>query len=86
MISLDKEYRTCDGHKVKIYSTDNGPCSCFPVHGAYFIDNDETWYAASWTEDGKYDEEQEHTLDLIEYNPLQDFKVDDLINFIKRNK
>lgn len=64
MISKDKEYRTRDGHEVRIYATGCG--GKYPVHGA-FLDEKEGWEAQTWTDDGRFMTDIPcPTLDLVE--------------------
>ena len=66
MISMDKQYRTRDGHEVRLLMTDGG--GYYPIVGAYFGEG--IWREASWTSDGCYNTNGIHKrLDLIEVKP-----------------
>lgn len=47
-ISLEKQYRTCDGREVRIYASDGGTPNSF--HGA--IKMDYGWDVSSWDDNG----------------------------------
>ena len=64
MISLDKEYRTRDGRKVRLLCID-GPDESFPVAG--FIEGATDVFI--WRVDGKVNRTIEHLEDLIESKP-----------------
>ena len=65
MISLDKEYRTRDGRKVRLLCVD-GPDEIYPVIG--FVENSIGTY--EWCSDGKVCESQvADQYDLIESKP-----------------
>lgn len=68
MIDINKQYRTRNGLKVRIYAVDgHGHKS---VHGAYWDGFVEGWIPLSWTKYGKVDLYQEiQPLDLIEVRP-----------------
>lgn len=51
MISKDKEYRTRDGHEVRIYATDGGGTQ--PIHAAY-RDEHNKWHSSTWSLEGKF--------------------------------
>ncbi len=78
MIDKNKTYRTRDEHQVIIYTTDrvssNGTAS---VVGAYVIDG--VHIVTVWNFDGTRALNDEDPLDLIEYNPLMELKIDDPI-------
>lgn len=62
MIDLKKEYRTRDGHEVRIYAVDgNGR---HPIHGAYL--EGMIWWPDAWTPAGKkydgFDDEKDLVL------------------------
>jgi hypothetical protein len=65
MIDKNKEYKTRDGKKVRIYATDAG--GLYPIHGAILSKEKDFWYKHSWDENGKYvTEVDEGRNDLIE--------------------
>jgi len=66
-ISKDKQYRTRDGHQVRIYSTDGEIRN--PVHGA--ILTRWGWEHHCWGKDGTkwLEKTPEHFYDLIEVKP-----------------
>ena len=68
MIDINKQYRTRNGKKVRIYAADGqGKKS---VHGAYWDGFVEGWIPLSWTKYGKFDLYQEiQPLDIIEVRP-----------------
>ena len=67
MIDINKQYRTRDGRKVRIYATDGMPPT-HEVHGA--IKNPKGWSPSSWTADGRYAGRATETdYDLIEVKP-----------------
>lgn len=77
MIDMNKCYKTRNGLKVKIISTNLK--NDFPVV-AIITDNSNLDIVKQYTETGKYyDESIDHDFDLIEYNPVEDLKVDDRI-------
>ena len=77
MIKMNKFYKTRNGLKVKIISTNLK--NDFPVV-AILIDRDGSEIIRQYTETGKYyDESIHHNFDLVEYNPAKDLKVDDRI-------
>lgn len=47
-VSMDKQYRTCDGREVRIYAVDGE--EDYPVHGA--IKFDYGWEIHSWDDNG----------------------------------
>jgi len=49
-ISMDKNYQTRDGHKVKIYSLEGNIYN--KIHGAFFHAG--KWIALQWYENGKF--------------------------------
>ena len=68
-ISLDKQYTTRNGHKVRLYAVDGG--GEYPIHAAVFIDG--MWKSNTWTVKGCYYMDGTiDNLDLIEIKPLQD--------------
>lgn len=69
MIDIKKQYKTKNGHKVRIYATDSN--DTYPIHGAVFIDG--VWKVTTWTVKGCYDVNgTTDNLDLIEIKPIQD--------------
>jgi hypothetical protein len=65
MIDKNKEYKTRDGKKVRIYATDAG--GLYPIHGAILSKEKDFWYKHSWDKNGKYvTEVEEGRNDLIE--------------------
>lgn len=48
-IEVGKFYKTRDGNKVRIYTTDRG--GRYPIHGAIF---DGRWINAEWEKTGQY--------------------------------
>ena len=67
-ISLDKQYTTKNGCKVRIYAIDGG--GNYPVHGAY--KDDKGWKTSIWTIDGYNCSYTISNLDLIEIKPIED--------------
>ena len=66
MISMDKQYQTRDGRKVRIYAVDGG--GPFPIHGAVYVEG--SWVNESWSSKGMYTTDQkDHEYDLIEVKP-----------------
>jgi len=61
-ISLDKEYRTRRGHKVRLYAIDG--LGTNPVHGARLING--IWEQTSWRRNGAYYADSQYRLDLVE--------------------
>lgn len=77
MIDINKKYRTKSGHKVRILTTNLE--NDFPVVATY-IDNGGSEIVRQYTKNGKYyNDDIDHQLDLVEYNPAEDLKVDDPI-------
>ena len=77
MIDMNKCYKTRNGFKVKIISTNLK--NHFPVV-AILIDRDGSEIIRQYTETGKYyGESINHNFDLVEYNPAKDLKVDERI-------
>ena len=70
MIDIKKQYKTRDGHKVRVYAVDGG--GKYPVHGAVFADG--FWKINYWKEDGRWDSDStiDDDFDLIEINPIED--------------
>ena len=65
MISMDKKYRTRDGHEVRIYAVDG--ISPSPIHGAFLtIDG---WATCNWTKTGAKFLAGKSFTDLIEVKP-----------------
>ena len=65
MISMDKTYRTRDGHEVRIYAINIGQSS--PIHGA-FLDEKE-WRIWTWWGTGRSSDIFSNDHDLIEVKP-----------------
>ena len=75
MISMDKIYRTRDGRKVRVLATDIK--SPTPVIAVVSSPSGVVDVVFGFTADGcNRSAEQEHPLDLIEYNPAQDLVLD----------
>ena len=64
-ISMDKKYRTRDGHEVRIYAVDGN--RDFPIHGA--IKFASGWKSSCWTADGSYLIAENNLNDLIKVKP-----------------
>ena len=65
MIDINKQYRTRDGHEVRIYATDaGGPKKT--VHGA--VKEKDGWYMLAWSKNGVVSN-IDRNLDLIEVRP-----------------
>ena len=75
MIEMGKKYKTKTGLSVRILCTDLQDKN-YPIVAAIMQDNEEI--VVSFTETGKFIENKEYGLDLIEVTPYDDFKVDDL--------
>jgi hypothetical protein len=76
MINIKKQYKTRNGHPVRILCT-NRKTHIFTVVGLIYINNIEV--SLAWTLNGKYSADGElNELDLIEVSQYGDFKVDDL--------
>lgn len=62
-IEQGKYYRTRNGHKARIYTTDG--YGDYPIHGAVLMDNG--WRLAMWASDGNSDiyKAQQDTFDLV---------------------
>ena len=65
MISMDKTYRTRDGHEVRIYAINIGQSS--PIHGA-FLDEKE-WRIWTWWGTGRSSDIFSNDHDLVEVKP-----------------
>lgn len=77
MIDINKKYRTKSGLKVRILATDLK--DDFPVVTAH-IDSKGSEFIRRYNKNGKYyDDNIDHQLDLVEYNPAEDLNVDDRI-------
>jgi len=63
MIDINKQYRTRDGHEVRIYATDGR--GIYPVHGAVKVEDG--WIPYTWQEIGV--EGVNNARDLIEIRP-----------------
>jgi hypothetical protein len=61
-ISMDKQYRTRDGRKVRIYAVDGQ--KPFSVHGAILTNGQ--WSPNDWYEDGTNYRDSESNADLFE--------------------
>ena len=64
MISLDKEYSTRDGRKVRLLCID-GPDDLYPVIG--FVEGSE--YTWEWKSDGTFGVNSRENADLVESKP-----------------
>ncbi len=64
MISLDKRYKTRDGHEVKIYSVE-GNTNDF-IHGAILDPVYRKWVSYTWCKDGRITSGYDSVLDLVE--------------------
>lgn len=77
MIEMNKCYKTKSGYSIRIITTDLK--NTYPVVGV-FTDSEGSESIWQWTKTGKYyREDTDHSLDLVEYNPAEDLKVDDRI-------
>lgn len=65
MIELGKQYRTRDGHEVRIYALDGD--EEMPVHGAVLTKHG--WKVNSWARDGRWCPNMTDGVDLIEVKP-----------------
>ena len=78
MIDKNKTYRTRNGKEAIIYTTDRlSRDGNMCVVGAYVSESDRTHIVLVWNYDGTRTLNDEDPLDLVEYNPLGDFKIDD---------
>lgn len=69
MISLNKQYKTCDGHDVLILAIIDVEytISPYPVIGLVNEGDENGWTDVSWTIEGKYwDDDEEDPADLVE--------------------
>jgi hypothetical protein len=74
-ISMDKNYQTQDGHKVKIYSSEGNIHN--KIHGAFFDSG--KWIASEWYENGKfYMNGHPSSFDLVEVKERQ--KIERWVN------
>lgn len=83
MIDINKQYKTRSGLPVRILCT-NRKADTFTVVGLIYKDNQEI--TSAWTPKGNHwASELETGLDLIEVNPYEDFKVNDvcIVGFCK---
>ena len=64
MIELGRNYRTRDGHEVRIYAVDGR--GDWPVHGA--VKNEDGWCHTTWRPDGRWCSDDMPS-DLIEVKP-----------------
>lgn len=80
MIELGRNYRTRDGHEVRIYAVDGG--GYFAVHGA--IKNPEGWCVEMWCANGDAmpHQKSQRDDDLIEIRPRA---IDRMIAEIKKS-
>jgi hypothetical protein len=62
---MDKQYRTRDGRKVRIYAVDGS--SNLPIHGAIKFDNG--WKSSCWNPNGLHFTGCSNLNDLIEVKP-----------------
>lgn len=67
IVDINKQYRTQDGEKVRIYCIDGS--GTYPVHGAIFDDEVEVWMVNSWTSKGMTREGHNDPYDLVEVKP-----------------
>lgn len=65
MIDPKKQYRTSNGHDVRIYAVDGE--EPYPVHGAILFDS--KWQMQTWTMKGESFIYEECGIDLIEVKP-----------------
>lgn len=65
-VYLDKQYRTREGKKVRIWTVDAKCESNFVVRGEVKDDDDE-WHSETWTAHGKYNLVRHSPYDLVEY-------------------
>lgn len=49
-LEVGKYYKTKNGYKVRIYSTDAG--GCYPIHGAIYSNSNIGWALGQWTHNG----------------------------------
>jgi hypothetical protein len=78
-ISMDKQYRTRDGRKVRIYATDH--FGYYPIVGAVLCG--ENWVTVNWRADGVASP-TDNSLDLIEVKPR--IQIEYWINVYKTKK
>ena len=71
MIDKNKVYKTRDGREVRIYATDGGGKN--PVHGS--IKQEDGWILQVWPKSGRYDDDEDYRIDLIEIRPRHKWKV-----------
>ena len=74
MIEINKKYKTRSGLPVRVLANDLN--SRYPICAAVL--EKETEYVYCFTKDGLSVENEKGPDDLIEVNPYEDFKVDDL--------
>lgn len=78
-IDINKKYRTRGGLAVEIFKVmDDSYNSKWKVFGA-IIDDRGILVAVNWTDTGRYATIHEHSSDLVEVFPYDDFKVDDKV-------
>lgn len=64
MIDFTKPVQTRDGHRVEIYSTDNG--GDYPVHGRIYIVEHDEWNVGTWRRNGSWNgSEEPNNFDLV---------------------
>lgn len=73
-ISMDKNYQTRDGQKVKIYSSEGNFDN--KIHGAFLKHG--KWLALQWHKDGKFCIDLTDGLDLVETKERQ--KIEGWVN------
>ena len=76
MISMDKVYKTKSGLPVRVICVDMATNDGYPVLALIEREHG-TEYLHPYTLDGRYYVKSDY--DLVEYNPLNDFKLDDPI-------
>lgn len=68
MISIDKNYRTRDGRRVRLHRADDSR-TAWAVTGTVWHKNGRgTWTTLRWTKDGRHRGRDDSPLDLIEIN------------------
>lgn len=61
-VSEGFEYRSRDNSAIVIYNMDAGGER--PIHGAYFVDEDQGWIPIGWDGQGRVWGDREHPLDI----------------------
>jgi len=77
-IDITKQYKTLSGLPARIYAVDGG--GNYPVHGAIYNLETNTWRQETWSNDLKYrieEDENNSNYDLVEVGKYDDFKIDD---------